>query len=411
MGRSLVSPNPAAMILEDVKVRGNVTISGITVTGASAQETARSILDAMKHAHEDESSAREERKAIQNKLYAYATLYIDIFRELVLVEEDASGADDIQNFLVKYVETLREHNARTFHIIEVLTSLGMLHRIHGQYLQLMTARNEEAIFSCNFYFHRKNLTQERADRGHFAEAETHLREALKLCIDKFGIEHRQILIIGNEIGLLHRDRGEYKQAIRQFRLTMSHLNTYHPSESYIQSMLYLNWATAYREISYNFWSLYYLWGSRIFNEATLGGAFPVTEEYRVQKRYNIAFISIKLFIYIIWTALYFLVLLSAMWVGIKITISLVLALLISAIGVKITKFALFRILIIPLAAWIEGIRVGLEWPSRSRSETLGIISYMYEGDDDDVCMATKVKLVSDYMAKLDPGWASPTSMP
>src|SRR5262249_37956753 len=126
--------------------------------------------------------------------------------------DDSASADNIINFLVKYIQTLRGDNtADPLTMIEALTTLGMLHRVRGQYYQWLAASNDEEIFPCIFYFHRKSLTQKGTDKGYFTKAETQLREALKLCVDKLGIEHSQVVLIQNEIGLLHRDRGEYKE--------------------------------------------------------------------------------------------------------------------------------------------------------------------------------------------------------
>lgn len=343
-------PDLTGVSLEKVNVQGNLNISEVTVNDTSS--------------HDNERNVHEMMEIVDEKLYESIKSFIEVFRISVLTVKDDSLTDDAQNLLVEYIRILRKSNEKTLRMIEALTALGILHRIRGQYFQLLAANNEKGMFPCNFYFYRASLTQKRVDNGHFAEAETCLREALKLCIDKFGVEHRQVLIIENEIGLLYRDRGEYKQAIRQFRRTMSHLKAYHPTESSTQSMLYLNWAMVYRENSQNVRSLYFLWGSRVFGEAAFGKSFPVTSAYKIQKRYNIGFIIMKTFIVGVWAIIFNIFI----WIGIWHVVSIAITLA----GVLTTKAIISRILIIILAARIEGAP-GLMWPPRNLSEILEVL--------------------------------------
>ena len=147
---------------------------------------------------------------------------------------------------------------------------------------------------------------------------------------------------------------------------MTHLNRYHPNDSRIKAMLYLNWSIAYRENMNNVISLYFLWASRVYDDATAGVDLPVREAYRVQKKYNWAFIAMKICILI----LYGPVGSCLQWLGTPI----VAVWLICVTYYIVAKFFIARFLTMYLGAKIEGIDMALRWPSRSSSECLLRIS-------------------------------------
>src|SRR5262245_16967929 len=206
--------NVAGVVLSNVTER-DIVISGVTFVGASAQEIADLIIRRDKSILESDS----EEISKFREIYSVVTQYVDGLRMVTASLPEPIGIEVICEFTSEYVSFMKSGRlAGTLEAIEGLTTLGMLYRLYGQCCQLQRARDDGLVRPPTLAHHRENLTATGADRGNFLKAETALREALKLCDEKLGIEHPQNIVIHNELGLLHRDKGEYKKASDEFAL-------------------------------------------------------------------------------------------------------------------------------------------------------------------------------------------------
>lgn len=263
--------------LSDLSVQGNVTISGVTVNGASTQEIAAAILQASRRREEIDRAD----SATYRDIYAVVAAYVDELRPRTTTFCDDRDALAMLSFMERYLATLRQGDQSNWaELTECLTTTGMLERLYGQHLQLAIVRERAKTGQpwsapVDLHLHRPDLAARQADQGYFRKSEVHIREALKLCAEKFGPGHFQAVILENELGLLHRDRGEYSVAARQFRKNISHLNQYNPSEKRQIAACYFNWAMVLRERRRHLGSLYFFWATMTYEESSAHWCVPV----------------------------------------------------------------------------------------------------------------------------------------
>jgi tetratricopeptide (TPR) repeat protein len=256
--------NVAGVVLSNVAAR-NIVISGVTVVGASAQEIADLIIRRDKSIRESDSEDISKFRAI----YSVVTQYVDGLRTVTASLTEAIGIEIICEFTHEYVSFMKTGRfADTLEAIEGLTTLGMLYRLYGQFCQLQQARHDNLVRPPTLAHHRENLTATGADRGNFLKAETALREALKLCEEKLGVEHPQNIVIHNELGLLHRDKGEYKKASEEFALNFKMLHKQNRvSDKPRWSEVYFNQGITYRDrLSHNL-AAWAFWSASVYKES------------------------------------------------------------------------------------------------------------------------------------------------
>jgi tetratricopeptide (TPR) repeat protein len=285
--------SPVGVILSNVVAR-NINISGVTVVGASAQEIADLIIRRDQSLRNNETAELTEYREI----YSSVTDYIDEFRGLTATLSEASKIDAIIKFLNEYISFLKTTNVVTsLELIEGFTSLGMLYRLYGQYLQLLRAREVGAANLASLRSHRENLTATGSDKGNFSKSESILMEALQLSEDKLGLGHLQTVVIRNELGLLHRDKGQYKQACLAFNSNLIELNAKHPSEKVRAAEAYLNMGLAYRDRNYHVLSAWFFWAAGVFAEAGGSDAQAIRALSYRQLKYAASYTVVRLMLF------------------------------------------------------------------------------------------------------------------
>jgi len=334
----------------------------VTVIGASAQDIADMIL------RRDQSIAEHEHENVElqeyRKIYGYVTLYVDELRIQTSTLADAPCLDIIITFLGEHIVFMKRLAfVNPLEVVESLTTLGMLHRVYGQYLQLRHAANSEGlIVPASFHRYREHLTANRVDDGHFAKAETAIFEALKLCENKLGIAHPQNIVLHNEVGLIHRDKGEYKQACKEFSENVNSIGINHPSEKDRFAEAYFNWGMAWRDRACHTRAAYLIRVANIFRESAGRDLSPIRAVYRLQFRYAYAYL-------LIWAIMFGVHTVSVDLIH-KDTKQLLVYLVIFWLVYKMTLLIFDRFIIVALAARIEGIKAAVRWAPRSASNVL-----------------------------------------
>ena len=360
-----MSESITGVYLSGLDVHGSVTISGVTVNGASTQQIAAAILRASTHRQEIDRASI----ATYREIYAEVASYVDELRPRTqtFCEDDAVVADML-GFMESYTVTLRQGDQTNWsELIESLTTTAMLERLYGQQLQLAFVRRraqagEAWSTPVDLHIQRSTLAAQQADGGHFRKSETCIREAINICGEKFGPGHFQAVILENELGLLHRDRGQYALAARQFRINMSHLSEYHSSEKLQISACYSNWAIVLRENRRHILALYFFWAAITFEEVASSVRDVTKQSYRQQWRYLTAYLGLKLFL-----GLGYVLLLN---VFISSLVGWFFSVVIGVMAYKILiNFAdcLFNMLV---SVWAMGVSTGLSWPPLKPSPIL-----------------------------------------
>jgi hypothetical protein len=354
-----MSYNITGVALSNVTA-ANITISGITVIGASAQDIADMIINHDKSLLDGESRDLGHYREI----YGYVTFYVDEVRSKTSSLSDVTGIELIITFLNDYINFIKRVDyVGPLEIIEALSTLGMLHRAYGQYLQIRQATIVAfEVGPASLYYHRERLTANGADRKHFSKAETFIREAIKLCEEKLGQNHCQSVMLCNELGLLQRDRGEYKQACRTFQGNVTSLTKHHPSEKERFSEAYFNWAMAARDRRRHIAAAWLLWASRVFRDSAGRDLAAIRTVCRMQYRYAAAYLLIRAGLFAI-----FAISVGLIYKGLVYAFMMVVLFI---VVYRVIFFVLDRFLLISLAVWFEGVEVASRWPKRSASKLL-----------------------------------------
>ncbi|MGY2996925.1 hypothetical protein [Mesorhizobium sp. URHB0026] len=353
-----MSYNVAGIVFNNVNAQ-NINISGVTVNGASAQEIAELILSRDKSINVRNNAALDEYRSI----YGLVVCYVDEFRGKTSIVDNVDGIETIFEFLDGYTTFLKRDNSTSpLELIEAMTTLAMLRRLYGQYLQLRYAAESRVALPCTLQFHRVEFAVKKVDHEQFSIAETITREALRLCEDRLGAAHQQNIIVRNEIGLIHRDRGEYKQAFREFNGNLSSLGNNQPSNKRAFLEAYFNMAMVLRDRSWHAGSAYFLWSASVFAESAGEDVAFVKSVLCRQVKYALVYLLLQASIF------------AACFVSIDISgggamrLSMFVAMLLFLMGVLYIVFD--RFILIPLAIWFEGAVTAAYWPKRGPSDVL-----------------------------------------
>jgi hypothetical protein len=374
-----MSYNVAGVVLTNVTAR-DIVISGVTVVGASAQEIADLIIRRDKSILEGESKDTHDFREI----YSFVTQYVDGLRMATASLVEPIGIEIICEFTTEYVSFMKRGRlAGTLEAIEGLTTLGMLYRLYGQWRQLQQARQDGLVRPPTLAHHRENLTATGADRGNFLKAETALREALKLCHEKLGVEHPQNIVIHNELGLLHRDKGEYKKASDEFMLNFNMLNDHRPSDKIRFQEVYFNQGLTYRDRFSHGLAAWAFWSASVFKEsagltlrvtqnkfqASVAGASELKAIRKIfiyQVKYAVLFTAIGLIVLSI-------VFLCVRWFVSKDVVAMIVTLVIYTVLRSRARTALGGIAMSLATFFVEGI-YAVRWPDKAPSDHLNELS-------------------------------------
>jgi tetratricopeptide (TPR) repeat protein len=345
----------AGVMLSNLIVQGSINISGVTVVGASAQEVAAEIIKQTG----DDLASQKQRIDNFRSIYGLIALYVDEFRKRTSTLSNDASAPAIISLVQKHLEVMRSAPAPNWlDFTEYLTTLAMLERVYGQYLQIAAGKMDPNVTPASIHLKRQDLTAKKTDLGYFVRSESHIREALKICEERFGSGNLQTVVLLNELGLLHRDRGEYKRAAAQFKLAMAELNQYHPNEKQQIAGCYFNWATVLRERRSHLGSLWFFWAASVFEESSDSMSILTLEARRQQVYY----FSIYLIFQIISAILFFA---PALYFSRSFGV-LILCALFSALFYKFFMFVADRFIVIVIAAKVIGVETGLRWPQKAQ---------------------------------------------
>ncbi|MER9581138.1 hypothetical protein [Mesorhizobium sp. M0276] len=353
-----MSYNVAGIVFNNVNAQ-NITISGVTVNGASAQEIAELILTHDKSIQAVNNAALDEYRST----YGLVVCYVDELRGKTSIVDNVDGIEIIFEFLEGYTTFLRRDNSTSaLELIEAMTTLAMLRRLYGQYLQLRYAAESKVALPCTLQFHRIEFTVKKVDQEQFSIAETITREALRLCEDRLGAAHQQNIIVRNEIGLIHRDRGEYKQAFREFNGNLSSLGKNQPSNKRAFLEAYFNMAMVLRDRSWHAGSAYFLWSASLFAESAGEDVVFVKSVLYRQVKYALVYLLLQVSIF---SACFVIIDISARG---AMPVFMFVAMFIFLMGVL--YIVLDRFILITLAIWFEGVVIAAYWPKRGPSNVL-----------------------------------------
>lgn len=295
-------------------IANNITISGVNVYGAPAEDIAAIVAEHAGISLSGSSKVINEYR----KIYLEATGLIEALRSVTVNIFELRNADYLLDFLNEYIRVLKRlDDFPPGELVDCLTTLGILHRLIGQQLQLQHARNDHLVNPVTVSHHRERLSAVSADQQNFTKADAILKEALAICESKFGSHSFKSINIRNELGLLNRDRGQYKQAVKDFLENMRILRIYYPSAKESASEAYFNAGLTNRDRHFHLLALWNYKSSKIFAEwkRPIIGEYTEDAEDKIISRAISSQIPYSLF-YCILNILLFLTVYFIFWVAI-----------------------------------------------------------------------------------------------
>lgn len=259
----------------------NVTAQSITITGVSNGASAQDIIEEIRN---DLSLLSPEKLHLNSyrALFPLVIKFVDALRPTTSSILTIPDVELVSKFLDRYISSLRTgEDGNALELVEVLTTYSTLHRLYGQYYLIVAAR-AQSVSPITMPNLRVDLVAQKEDKGHLYIAETFSREAIRKCEASFGPDHPQLIFLKNELGLLHRDRGEYKQAAKLFADNVNVISNSRPSDKRSMMEAYTNWSLTFRDRASHVRSAYLMWSASVFSYSSPRDRPQVLKLYKEQ---------------------------------------------------------------------------------------------------------------------------------